>query len=316
LLKALWLVQHHKSNAIICIGVYHPREYAWKSTGVRFQQYLVKRVLAGIPTSNIFTMTDTAAEQMGVLINRNLKSCPILPISIDYDRFSKVKRNPIKGRIISIARITSFYTYHFQLIKVIKSLNQNGYDCEFHIYGWGDQSEKLKKAICSEKMENKILLHGPIKYSELENVIEKAFLAIGMGTSLLEIAASKVPTLVGIESNDKPTTHGFLSETLGYEVGGFDEHKKEFLFYDKIEELFKMSKGKYDKLSKKCQERAYEFSMGKIMPQFTKNLEHSKIFSFDMPKFFRLIDFFDLWLWRLLKLCGITDPYAQKGIRK
>ena len=102
-----------------------------------------------------------------------------------------------------------------------------------------------------------------IAYSELSSVFSKYKFALGSGTSVLQSSGLGVPSIVGIESLDKPLTYGLLNETKAadYMEIGLDYELKPV--YEVAVNVLGCGASEYKKLCEKAEERAQYFCVEK-----------------------------------------------------
>lgn len=153
----------------------------------------------------------------------------VLPIftgspNIQIDFTKKEFEKPL--RIVILGRLTNFKVYPLKgLLEQIKSY-QNSHKQNIHIdfIGSGPLKNLLEQWLVELKIEN-YNFKGHIDLSELDLELVNYHLLIGMGTSTLEGAKLKIPSLIINPSyeiiNTENTKLKWLFEAGAYEVGKF-----------------------------------------------------------------------------------------------
>ncbi len=314
LLLALLIQSEFLPNTPIATGVYFSREYCWASKYKRFQQALVEDIFRKMPVKNIFFMSKECAQEHGNCLNRDFGQSPIIPLPIDVGRYAHIERRINKSKIVSIGRITDFKTYNFLMLDVLERLIAKGYTLEYHIYGDGEQTGKLQQMVLDRGLQDKVVLHGTIPYTQMEHALHDAFVFVGMGTSVLEAAAAGIPSVVAIESSRNPITYGMVHEDGGEHLGYVDKWATEEHIEDKIEMLLQLSQQEYDEVSRQTKVAASRYAMDAVMGKFVETLSNIEPFSYQITPSMKRQDHFDLWRWRLLKRLGYEDPNKNRFV--
>lgn len=318
LLRALTIQQTCSPGAKVLVGVYFPREYCWRSATERYVQRLTRNILRQIPEQNVVFMNTTNAIALSSCLGRRFDNSPIVPIPIEVGDLDVRSSAVNRRRIVSVGRVTDFKTYNFHMLDVIRVLRARGFDCQYDIYGWGDDESLLRKHIVAQGVSEWVHFHGPVRYSNLKSVLQSAFLFVGMGTALLEAAALGIPSLVAVESASGPMTYGFLHELPEDEnnLGETDERYATYSLIDRIEWLYARSPEQYDDLRRATFARAQQYSLESVMARFISAFTGACSFSFPLTRFARLHYFVDLWRWRVLKRLGVSDPLEGRYLAK
>jgi len=200
--------------------------------------------------------------------NNMFKGTNMIPLPVEVKAHERNTEKINKNLIISIGRLVEFKNYVIPVINLIAELNKQGYNFEYHIYGDGTLREKTEKEIKKCNAEQYVFLHGTLPYEKLSSVLEDKLLFIGMGTALVEAAANHVPALLAIESNNKPTTYGWLSEVGGGHVGEVMEGREEKLMKDYILQAFHATEVEYKTLADNSSKTADEFSITRMVDKY------------------------------------------------
>lgn len=149
-----------------------------------------------------------------------------LPIFIDDNRFSQLNRlceenNTIK--MVWLGRIDLDFKIHI-LKKLLLDLNLYRKDAnvslEFNIIGEGPGLESLKLFV-NKNIKFKINFLGELRGESLREILVQNDIGFAMGTSALEIAAKKIPTVLLDFSYNEVLNYKYrwIFETDGYVLG-------------------------------------------------------------------------------------------------
>ena len=315
LLLSIVVQSEFATSARLAFGVYYPREYCSRRRIKRYQQRLVEDVMKVVPIQNVFFMNEANAHEHAECLARDFRESPVVPLAIDLERFRTAKRSANRRKIVSVGRITDFKTYNFWMLDVIHTLNSVEERFEYHVFGTGELHAELARAVESNGLAGHVFLHGNVPYSQFEEAMADAFVFVGMGTSVIEAAACGVPALVAIESIRSPETYGFLHEMEGYNVGEYVPDTPTYDAANVIEALARLDESGYEKVCERSALSAAKFSINVIAERFVSALSETRQFSFRITPGMRLLDGFDLWLWRFLRLVGVKDPTTYRYLR-
>lgn len=217
---------------------------------------------------------DIHAQKLGV----DYSSSPIVRLFVEIDKYSfKCRKNLPRKKIVSIGKIISFKTYNFTMLDVISSLLSDGYDVEWHVYGDGPLLAELIARVKQRKLENQVILHGGIEYSQFESALADAFIFVGSGTSLIEAAACGVPALTTIEYSEAPISYGFISEIAGFDMIEPGLNMPIHQLADKIKYLLECDHDQYMGAQDACLNKAMQYSGDSIIVEYLRVFSDSKI---------------------------------------
>jgi glycosyltransferase involved in cell wall biosynthesis len=193
-------------GAKLVAGVYHPAAYCFRGNLLTPEQELTRDLFHSLPVENVFFMNEAVRAAHERFLARDFQRSTIVPLAVDVDRFLQLKRQPSRHRVVSVGRLVDFKCYTFPTIDVVLSLNAEGHDFVYDIYGSGPERSRLERYVKARGAATVVKLHGAVPYEALESAFVEAFAFVGMGTALVESAASGVPSLVAIESNTAAST--------------------------------------------------------------------------------------------------------------
>lgn len=235
-----------------------------------FHQIIMKRkIRRNLTPRDFIFVNDAGRDHHGSALKMDLTGASVITLLVDIDKYSFVDRRDVpKKKIVSIGRITSFKTYNFTMLNVMKSLTEKGYDLEWHVYGDGEQFATLKRQVASMQLERVVKLYGAIPYSALEGVLRDSFLYIGSGTSLIDAAACGVPAITTIEYSNDASSYGFISDVPGYSLIEPDLPFPKKNIEELIVDVFNSDNESYYDLQIKCFEKAKLYGGGKISCEY------------------------------------------------
>ena len=163
----------------------------------------------------------------------------------------------------------------------LEDLRKQGLDIGYRIYGKGELRPLFEQKIREYGLEDSIHLEGEIPYSELNEALKKAFVFVGMGTSVIEAAVLGIPSLVAPIFDSSGLTSGWLREHPGYDVGeepGIRNMKED------ISRLFRMSDEDYSSACRQERESASKFLVDSVGSQFIKVCDDAVDFKADLTR--------------------------------
>lgn len=253
-------------SIIFTTGVYHSQEYIWDTN--HYFRKVQKDFFSILPDKNILHCNTESIIQL----NRNLKDSNVIPILIELLRYKDIYPNQRSNKIVSIGRLVDFKTYNKHIINILDEINHLGYNLEYYIYGDGPERFFLEKLAKTKK--SKIHFKGSIEYNDLPNILNNAFLFVGSGTSIIEASAGGIPSIIGIESEDRPYTYGLFSELEGFSYNENNLHLEKKEIKDLIINVLEKNDAEYSDISLNHRKKANEFSISgnkiKVINFFTK----------------------------------------------
>jgi len=301
-----FLARHLSSETRLAVGVYHPKAYflfrrvPWfmKRAGTIFDR--------NVDDKSKYFMNDRVRESHESYFGRSFTQSRIIPIPLT-ERHERDQRKPLKGRIVSVGRLTAFKTYNVYMIDIIRALTSKGYDVEWHVYGSGKLEELMRKKIGESGVEDRIFLHGIVEYSRLEEIWKSSYLFVGMGTALLEAGYAGVPAIPAVVGKG-PVTYGFLEEIPYYHVGEELCGKDLVPVQEMIEKVLQMGDQDYLAECHRVQDYCDAYSIERIGPSFLKYLEQEtgSIRNLKEVPFHRFVQFKVVWEIQRITQLGMT----------
>lgn len=247
---------------------------------------LLKLMRDDVPASSIIFGNQAALINHQKKLGIDLSESRIVKLFIDTSQyvFSFKEMNSI-FKIVSIGRIVEFKTYNFTMIDVIKKLLENGYQIEWHIYGDGEKLIDLKKEINANGLHLNIFLHGAIKYSNFQKVLQDADIFVGSGISLVEAAACGVPALSTIEYSKNPESYGFICDIQGQNLIEPGLDLPIYNIKDLIENYISASHEEKLSIATRCEEKTKEYAANGVVEQYIEIFNRAHSFPLVVNKF-------------------------------
>ena len=314
LLLGLLLKKYSFPKAKLCLGVYHPREFCWDTTLGSYGQRLISRVLEKTPKENIIFMNELCKNEHEKILGIDFSGSSIIPLAVNV---SDVLRDAVSLRIVSVGRLVDFKMYNFFMLDVIKSLRNNtGLDFEYHVYGDGECLEDLLLKVERLGLSQCVFFHGSIPYSQLPNIFKEAWLFVGMGSSLIEAAAYGVPSIIVVESEERPLTYGFIHETEGLNSGEFNSNLELYSIEDKIMLLVSLDENEYENLEIYSRESVEMCKIDNVFEKMMNVFLNASQDSYHLTNKERFLDSLTGVFWTIVARYGLNSPLKNRYLKK
>jgi glycosyltransferase involved in cell wall biosynthesis len=260
----------------VTTGVYHINEYNIK----RFQNHSfgkkLVRILQKIPFQNILFFNEISQEFYNSVYDKKFQASIVAPIGVDLTKYEGQFSGNQNNKIVSIGRLTTWKTYNFQMIEIIKEMNNRGIFLRYESYGDGEERENLENLVKKDNLQNQIFFHNSIPYHLLKDTISNSLMFIGAGTALIEASASGIPALIGIENESKTISYGFLHDTKSYSYQEKGSNETTDNIENYIIKLLNQTPTEYNNECQMARNRASDFSIETSTTLFLKMLNDSK----------------------------------------
>lgn len=150
-----------------------------------------------------------------------------LPVFISSDSEPDYGLKESEKHILSIARASFPYKgYLIGLVKDFESIAKRNQDVFLDIVSFGEDIDLLHKTIqdCNESTKKRIKLHGRSSQSEINALLDQAWVYVGMGTTVLDAANRWVPSVVSWHSTMDNMTSGYFHKNPLILGKGMDAH--------------------------------------------------------------------------------------------
>ena len=215
------------------IYVFHP--YTVKiSKYTLLERYLRKKMLPVIISSGSMVFMDEETRASGKKYYPDLIDDEQKVVRLGYEVGEEVKEeqlikkyNNTEKNIYAICRFEfPFKSYVLGLVEVFAQLSCIYSDLNLIIIGKGEDKNVLENKIATvdKGVSKKIKIIDGVSYERINEHIDKAFLNVGMGTTILDFANRSVPSIIGIAYDISDVSYGIWSRNCDI-VGGTIEEK-------------------------------------------------------------------------------------------
>ena len=265
-----WLLTRAGYATKTVLGAYQTEIFCTPAKPWQYHRKIVQNAIrTWIPAQSVVFGNTAGRDFHADKLAANLDASPIVRLFVDVEKYKFIPRAGLpRTKIVSIGRISPYKTYNFTVLPVIKKLIDTGHELEWHIYGDGEELEKLREKITSMGLARHVSLHGVMSYSKFQQVLDGAFLFIGSGTSLIEAAACGVPSLTTIEYAEDARCYGFISEVEGFNLIEPSLDKKIFAIEDKIFQALTATPDAYEQLQEECYQKAMTYSGSSVVDEY------------------------------------------------
>ena len=226
------LYRRKRAQSVSVSGIFGPTRSV-RGLKRRYDMMEHRLVLGWLPNKSVYFMSravqNTYIEQFG----NSFANWPIHKLALDQSGFNWQPRESNFLKIVSIGRITKFKPYNFGALDVVESMVEKNIAVHWSIWGHGDESELLEKAIRDRGLSLHVTFRGELPYSKFNAVALDADLFVGMGTAALEAALMGVPTVVALAWS-RLGTYGFLHQCPVDSIGEHCTGHKETSLMDII----------------------------------------------------------------------------------
>lgn len=176
-----------------------------------------KKILTVLNNNNsLVSMNENVSNRIKYDFSMQVKHIIPLP-AYQKNTCLEQKKLTNQKKIVWLGRIVDF-----KLPSIISMIDfiENNEDYSFHIIGYGEES-KIYKYINSKKkntIKKRIFFEGKIKHSCLQEKLQNYDIGYGMGTSIIELAAAQLPTIVATASPNFKRFKTPICSGLSYEA--------------------------------------------------------------------------------------------------
>lgn len=256
----------------ITVGVYHQNEFLYSAGSGYFVRWVCE-TLSKTSGENMIFLNEGNRVCYAKQFNEKFLTSPVLPVGIELSSVNSeewiINKEPFL--IISVGNLVGFKTYNRHVISSLPSLKIRYPRIRYEIYGEGEDLSVLKEHSISLGVEDVVNFCGHIDYSQFKQVVSRAHVFVGSGTAILEAAVLGVPSIVGIESIQKPLTYGFISEVAGFAYNEAGLNMPLVPIIECIETVFSAEADKLNNISTNCSSKAKEFGVERTVDGFIES---------------------------------------------
>ena len=196
----------------------------------------------------------------------------VIPLPVDLRRYGDVLPSLSRKNIITVCRLDPMKAYVIPLVRAIGRIREAGQELTLEIFGDGELRDLIEDSIRSAGASNWVILRGTVDYEKLPELFSGAYAFVGMGTSLVEAAASGIPSIVALAHDSSGLTPGFFLDHPEVDLGDVVPGLELVSFERKILELLEMNDSERDALRLSMRERAAKYDMKLIFPDWMNSL--------------------------------------------
>lgn len=258
----------------LIVGAYQTRMYCLDRGPMNLHNRLVRKLFAHIPMTNVIFGNDACRDEHARM-TPSMEQAPIVPLIVDDKKFPRrAPRDPTAPiRIVSIGRLDHFKTYNLTMIDVLRQLLDRGHTVSWDVYGSGMLQSSMMQRIAELGLHQHVRMLGDINYSDIPMVLEGAFAFVGSGLSMMEAAASGVPSLPAVEYDELPHTFGFPHEISGISFFEPGLLLPRYNLVDKLEELICTTTAEYESIGDAGREKMTVFFPGTVARRYVQTFE-------------------------------------------
>lgn len=253
----------------ITVGVYHQNEFMFDSVPCFFNKWVYNEI-SQLNYNYFIFFNNTMRLAYSKYFNENFVNSPLLPIGIPKKKELFIQKDYIPRLIISVGNLVGFKTYNKHIINILPRLIDAYPDIEYHIYGEGEELNKINELISSLNLNSYVFIKGVLDYKKFDEVVSQANVFIGNGTAVLEAANLGVPSITGIESCELPVSYGFVSDIEGFDYNEYVMDKKVFEIENLLINLFRGGTFEKERIGALCKQGVKKFDISNTINGFDK----------------------------------------------
>lgn len=273
----------------VSVGIYHSKEIAWwRGRNIYFRKKMLELYDRNVQLT-LFP-NERTAEMAAEFSGADVSGLDILPLGISFESYSA--RQPLQSslRIVSVGRLVDFKIYNRHVISQLAELRKLA-DFEYFIYGDGPERNALIALAESHGVEAYVHFCGEVDYAELPSILDGAFCFVGSGTTIIEASAAGIPSVVGIESIERPLTCGLFSDVAGYSYNEESATTNRVGIFDTIAMLHAMSASEYMQVSERHRKKAKLFDILETSAQFVEKSNRAPRFDIKINRWIAMLSF-------------------------
>ncbi len=256
----------------VIAGIYNPNIFTaefppsslafWRINGL----YL-KNFLKYVPTNARFFCDVSQIEELQAV---HKQEGLLWPLPVDTRHFLPARRNAKWGKIVSVGRVSPMKEYNLYMIDVVKELIGRGHKVTWSVYGEGPYEPEMRERIRKEGLEGVISMEGTVPYERFWQVLQDAYVFVGMGTAILEASLFSVPNVVACAYDRQGVTYGPMHRLPQGSIGQLASCPPRLKVVDEIERILKFSQAEYDAEQEAVSSHVQVHTMEQSMTRFLK----------------------------------------------
>jgi glycosyltransferase involved in cell wall biosynthesis len=254
----------------VIAGIYNPNVFTvecppsslafWRVEGL-----FLKNFLNCIPR-NARLFCDVS--QIEELENTHQQDGLLWPLPIDTQHFVPATRKPKWGKIVSVGRLSPMKEYNLYMIDVVKELIRRGHNVTWSVYGEGPYEPEMRQQIKQQGLESVISLEGTVPYERFWQVLQDAYVFVGMGTAILEAALFGVPNVGAVGYERQGLTFGPSHRLPSGSIGQLSVNPPRLKVADEIERILGFNDAEYEAEQEAVRRHVEVHTMEQSMTRF------------------------------------------------
>ncbi|MEO8491510.1 MULTISPECIES: glycosyltransferase [unclassified Pseudomonas] len=289
-LAYVFLNKSYLSFTSVSVGIYHSKEICWwRGRDIYFRKKMLELYDRNVELT-LFP-NERTAEMASAFTHVELDKLDILPLGISFESYAS--RQPLQSslRIVSVGRLVDFKVYNKHVISQLAELRKQA-DFEYFIYGDGPERAALESLSQACGVSKYVHFKGEVEYAELPSILEGAFCFVGSGTTIIEASAAGIPSVVGIESIEKPLTCGLFSDVSGYSYNEESATTTRVGILDTIAMLQALGPEQYLEVSNQHRTKAKSFDIIETSQRLVDLSNRKPMFDMKMNRWLAMLSFF------------------------
>lgn len=217
---AIYAAKYAQLQCPILLGIYHPQQWltALDSNYSSVRATLFSELLRNTPGSNMISSSRTAIQSCKKIFPEikgeiNLIAGPCIVNLPENAVLSKQRDFSKPFLIVTVGRFVDFKLESIlAMIDTVDTLNEEGLQVRYDIYGEGPSHSKLIDYIRSKKHADKISVKQSFDFCHFYDVVKSYDMFFGMGSAVIQAAIAGMPSLIAIQGQRNPYTYGLFSE--------------------------------------------------------------------------------------------------------
>ena len=261
-------LEANSCNTRVILGLFQPdsvRQLKCNSPTALLVRWILKKQASSV---SVVAMTKRLQVEWDLAFGRHAMA-GFIPLPVDLKPFREIERRPKAYKIVSVGRLDDYKTYNLFMPAIIRRLVDQGFDVSYKIYGEGDFRSQIEHLVKELGLKERISLKGYLPYAQFPEVLEEAYVFIGMWTASIEAAAAGVPTIYSAPRDMQGLTHGLVHDFDMTEQCGFvEETNPQMKVEDVLRDLINLEPKEYDLECQKSHDAMELYSIGRVMTQY------------------------------------------------
>jgi len=261
----------------LTVGIYHQNEFMFAGVDYYFSNE-ARRLFSVLDSQSLIFFNEASRDSHSKFFGVNYVNSTLVPVGVTLPmNVSGGVGDAKSGRIVSIGNLHNFKTYNWHVIKCMREFLKINPKIVYEIYGDGPCRKELEDLAVSLGVQDSVLFKGCIDYSDMDKVLNGAFVFVGSGTAIIEASALGIPSVIGIESSVEPVTYGFLSDAAGYTYHEMVPGRETLSICDVVISIMR-DENAWESSSAACILKARDFSITNTVNGFIRAFCHCSYF--------------------------------------